>query len=124
MHTCLHLGVPRPDGLMKSDRVTVNGSHISQTIEWEKVGSVDQNITHFIAVYGESSEVKTYNSTDAQNVTVTSNETTAILTLPIPRGNITYNVWLAAVGEKTGAGEYSDVLKIDYTSKTREYVFF
>jgi hypothetical protein len=38
------------------------------------------------------------------------------LTLPLPTSPTTYNVWVAAVGEKTGVGEYSRVLQLNYTA--------
>ena len=97
---------------MKSGKVTVNGTHISQRIEWGKVESDTQNITHYIVKYARFSR--------AQNIT--SNEPTATLTLPIPSKKVTYNVWVATVGKKTGAGEYSDVLSIVYTSKDKKYI--
>ena len=95
--------------------MTSNGTHISQRVEWDNVESDTQNITHFIVKYGRFSQGKTYNSTNAQKVR--SNESTVTLNLFIPRRKVSYNVLVATVGDKTGPGEYSDVLKIDYTGK-------
>ena len=56
-----------------------------------------------------------YNSTGIQTKKSPTNKTT--LTLPLPQSPTTYNVWVAAVGEKTGVGEYSRVLQLNYTGK-------
>ena len=83
-----------------------------QTISWDKVRNKHQNISHYSIRYGESSTVSSYTSIGVKNIISSTNSTA--LTLPLPTSPITYNVWVAAVGEETGVGEYSDLLQIDY----------
>ena len=92
---------------------TVNNSCFNQRIDWNKVTSDNQNISHYIIKYGLSSVVNSYDSEGVNSTTSTTNSTT--LTLPLPTSATTYNVWVAAVSKETGTGEYSEVLEINYT---------
>ena len=92
---------------------TVNNTHFNQSIKWNKVTSDNQNISHYIIKYGLSSVVNSYDSEGVDSTTSTTNSAT--LTLLLPRSPTTYNVWVAAVSDSTGTGEYSEVLKINYT---------
>ena len=92
---------------------TVNSTHFNQSIQWNAVTSGNQTISRYIIKYGVSSVVKNYNSTSAHSTTSPMLSTT--LTLPLPRSPTTYNVWVAAVGGESVIGEYSEVLKINYT---------
>jgi hypothetical protein len=91
----------------------VDNMTFQQTISWRKVMSNHQNIKHYSIRYEEFSKVKNYTSIGITNITSTTNSIT--LTLPLPTSPITYNVWVAAVGEKTGVGEYSHVLQLKYS---------
>ena len=93
--------------------VTVDNSHFNQSIGWKKVTSDNQNISHYIIKYGLSSVVNSYDSEGVNCTTSTANSAT--LTLPLPKSSTTYNVWVVAVSDRTGTGEYSEVLKINYT---------
>ena len=86
-----------------------------QTISWEKLSSNHQNISQYSIRYGETSKVSNYTSTRVKNITSTTNSTT--LSLRLPTSPTTYNMWVAAVGETTGEGEYSQVLQIEYKGK-------
>ena len=91
----------------------VNDTHFNQSIKWDKVTSDNQNISHYIIKYGLSSVV---NSTDSEGVNSTNSSTNSTtLTLPLPTTPTTYNVWVAAISDSTGTGEYSEVLVINYT---------
>ena len=91
---------------------TVNNTHFNQSIGWNKVTSDNQNISHYIIKYGLSSDVNSYDSEGVSITTSTTNSTT--LTLPLPTSPTTYNVWVTAVSDSTGTGEYSEVLKMKY----------
>ena len=91
---------------------TVNNTHFNQSIGWNKVTSDNQNISHYIIKYGLSSVVNSYDSKGVNKTTSTTNSAT--LTLPLPTSSTTYNVWVAAVSDSTGTGEYSEVLKMKY----------
>ena len=91
----------------------VNNTHFNQNIKWNKVISHNQHISHYIIKYGLSSVVNSYDSEGVSITTSTTNSTA--LTLPLPRSRTTYNVWVAAVSNETGTGEYSEVLGINYT---------
>ena len=99
----------------------VNNTHFNQSIGWNKVTSDNQNISHYIIKYGLSSVV---NSTDSEGVNSTNSSTNlATLTLPLPTSPTTYNVWVAAVGKKTGSGKYSEVLEINYTGNVWSFMY-
>ena len=92
-------------------------------MNWEEVQSEYQSIKNYSIKYGPSSNVSMYNSTGIQTRKSTTNKT--VLHLKLPTSPITYNVWVAAVGEKTGIGEYSKVLQINYSGKyNRSFVLF
>ena len=61
-----------------------------------------------------------YNSTGIQTKKSSTNK--RILTLPLPTSPTTYNVWVAAVGEKTGVGEYSQVLRINLSGQFANHI--
>ena len=103
-------GLPAVTGLMvlKVDsKLTANSTHFNQTIEWTEVSSHNQKISYYIVNY----QMENCKNSSVQNTTL--NSTT--LTLPLPRSRITYNVWVAAVSGESVIGEYSEVLKINYT---------
>ena len=107
-------GPPKVTHLRAQKSMKVNNTHVNQRIEWKKVTSNNRNTNyiHYEIRYGSSSDVNNYNSPNIKNITSTTNSTA--LTLPLPRSPITYKVWVAAFGEKTGTGEYSEVLEIKY----------
>ena len=106
-------GLPQVTDLKVLQSTTVNNTHFNQSIKWNKVTSDNQNISHYIIKYGLSSVVNSYDSEGVDSTTSTTNSAT--LTLLLPRSPTTYNVWVAAVSDSTGTGEYSEVLKINYT---------
>ena len=93
--------------------MTVNNTHFNQSLKWNKVTSHNQNISHYIIKYGLSSVVNSYESEGVRVITSTTNS--ANLTLPLPTSPTTYNVWVAAVSGEIVTGEYSEMLKINYT---------
>ena len=103
-------GLPPVTGLMACEvdsRSAVNSTHFNQTIEWTEVSSYNQKISYYIVNY----QRENYKNSSVQNTTLNS----ATLTLPLPTSPTTYNVWVAAVSDSTGTGEYSEVLEINYT---------
>ena len=99
--------------LTVSKATKLNSTNFHQSIRWEEVRSVNQIIESYKIRYGQYELADNYNSEHVQNTTSTTNSTT--LTLPLPTSPTTYNVWVAAVGNKTGEGEYSQVLQINYS---------
>ena len=91
----------------------VNKTHFNQSLEWNKLTSVNQNISHYIIKYGLSSVVNSYDSEGVNSTTSTTNSTA--LTLLLPTSPTTYHVWVAAVSGESVTGEYSEVFKINYT---------
>ena len=106
-------GLPQVTDLKVLQSTTENNTHFNQRIEWNKVTSDNQNISHYIIKYGLSSVVNSYDSEGVSSTTSTTNSAT--LTLPLPTSPITYNVWVAAVSGESVTGEYSEVLKMNYT---------
>ena len=106
-------GLPQVTDLKVLPSTTVNSTHFNQSMKWNKVTSDNQNISHYIIKYGLSPVVNSYDSEGVSSTTSTTISTT--LTLPLPTSPSTYNVWVAAVSGKSGTGEYSEVLKINYT---------
>ena len=88
----------------------MNETHFTQEIKWEEVVSDHQTIANYSVKYKQAAKNSTSNIQ-------TSQIAMANLTLPLPTSPITYNVWVAAVGETTGVGEYSKVLKINLSGQ-------
>ena len=101
--------------------VTVNNTHFNQSISWNKVTSDNHHISHYIIKYGLSSDVNSYDSEGVNITTSATNSTT--LTLPLPTSLTTYNVWVAAVSNETGTGEYSEELEINYTGNVCVHMY-
>ena len=95
----------------------MSSTTFKQEVNWEEVQSEHQTIKNYTLKYGPSSEVSMYNSTGVQTRRSRSPTNQIILTLPLPTSPTTYNVWVAAVGEETGVGEYSKLLQINYSGK-------
>ena len=106
-------GLPQVTDLKWLQSTAGNDTHFNQRIDWNKVTSDNQNISHYIIKYGLSSIVNSYDSGGVNSTKSTTNSTT--LTLPLPTSPTTYNVWVAAVSGKSVTGEYSEGLKINYT---------
>ena len=109
--------MPQPENLNVGEANTVSSTTFKQEVNWEEVQSEHQTIKNYLIKYGPSSEVSMYNSTSNQTRRSRSPTKRILLTLPLPTSPITYNVWVAAVGEETGVGEYSQVLHINYSGK-------
>ena len=111
----IYIGLGPIQGVRKQSLTAkkVDNLTFQQTVRWEKVRSTHQNISHYSIRYGESSKVSNYTSSRVKKITSTTNLAN-LTTLPLPTSPTTYNVWVAAVGEKTGIGEYSEVLQIVY----------
>ena len=89
----------------------VNSTHYNQSLSWDTVMSEYQGTSNYSIKHGNATSVHDFNSTGVS--TATSIQTTAALTLPLPKSPTTYNVWVAAVGNKTGVGQYSQALMIN-----------
>ena len=98
----------------------VNSSHYNQSLRWDAVNSEYQTISNYSIKYGNANLVHEFNSTEVN--TATSKETMSALTLPLPTSPTIYNVWVAAVGEETGAGEYSQVLRINLSGQFANHI--
>ena len=109
------IGLGPVQRVRKQSARKVDNMTFQQTINWEKLKSNHQNISHYSIRYGETSNANRYTSVGVEGITSPTNSTT--LTLPLPTSPTTYNVWVAAVGEKTVVGEYSDLLQIEYKGK-------
>ena len=110
------LGLKKVTQVRKGLAVELNGTHFTQEIKWEEVVSKHQTIANYSIRYKQAEN----NSTGSIQ---TSQVAMANLILPLPTSPTTYNVWVAAVGEETGVGEYSQVLKLTYSGKcVYEYI--
>ena len=93
----------------------VNSTHYKQIVNWSAVNSKYQGISNYSIKYGKVTSVHEFNSNGMSKAT--SIQTTTALTLPLPTSSTTYNVVVAAVGNKTGVGEYSQVLRINLSGQ-------
>ena len=93
----------------------VNSTHYNQSLRWDTVHSEYQTTSNYSIKYGNATFVYDFNSTGVN--TAISTQTTTALTLPLPTSPTTYNVWVAAVGNKTGVGMYSQVLTINLSGQ-------
>ena len=100
------LGLNRVTSISKGLAVELNGTHFTQEIKWEEVVSKHQTIANYSIQYKQAANNSTSSIQTSQTAMVN-------LTLPLPTSPTTYNVWVAAVGEETGVGEYSQVLMIN-----------
>ena len=90
----------------------VDGDWIHQSISWSRPPHHTTQL-NYIVKYGPSSVVD--RPTHPSVNTITSSNTTVILTLPIPTKRTVYNVWVAAVSN-VGQGEYR-MTKFTYKSE-------
>ena len=90
----------------------VDGDQIHQSISWRRPPHHTSQL-NYIVKYGPSSVVD--RPTHPLVNTITSSNTTVILTLPIPTTPVVYNVWVAAVSD-VGQGEYR-IINFTYKSK-------
>ena len=89
--------------------------NIYQNITWRRP---DKHIyiTHYLIQYGPG--LTSRKNRPGRLSMVNSTDTSAVLRLPIPKSTTKYSVWVAAVSV-AGIGDYSDRVKITYSSETK-----
>jgi hypothetical protein len=111
-NTTVLSGLKKVTQVRKGLAVELNGTHFTQEIKWEEVVSKHQTIANYSIQYKQAANNSTSSIQTSQTAMVN-------LTLPLPTSPTTYNVWVAAVGEETGVGEYSQVLKLTYSAPSK-----